>query len=399
MTDPIQLTSAVRADKALAHQTAAWNQLQGRLSAELPDALQDFAELFRADPPVKPEASPSPGVMPEWLQPCMTLAKAYEGCRLVAYPDPGTGGDPWTIGYGHTGPEVRKGVVISQAQADGQLLIDLKAAWNSLMAILPTALSWAPNRQAALTSFIFNVGAGAVTDSTLKRRLDTGEDAVTVIREELPRWNKGAKGVLPGLVRRRAAEVELFCGGPAGAASGTSTTNPLTAFPFFPQQDNGPEGWRQCQTSSLAMCLKYLKVPGINDDTDYLAIVNKYGDTTSQAAHSAALAALGVRARFRQNMSAGDVMGEIKAGLPVAIGVLHHGPVTAPSGGGHYVAVYGFDAEAWNVMDPYGELDLVNGGWSSQALDAGKAQRYSFRNLNPRFLPDGPASGWGWVFS
>jgi hypothetical protein len=179
------------------------------------------------------------------------------------------------------------------------------------------------------------------------------------------------------------------------------TTNPLSGFPFFDQKDNGPQGWRQCQTSSIAMCLAYLKVPGIKGDLDYLRVVQRYGDTTSQQAHALALKALGVRARFRQNMTAAELQAEIKAGLPVAIGVLHHGPVSAPSGGGHYVAVYGFylAAQAWIVNDPYGELDLVNGGWSSQAPGAGKGQRYSFRNLNPRWLPEGPASGWGWTFS
>lgn len=176
-------------------------------------------------------------------------------------------------------------------------------------------------------------------------------------------------------------------------------TNPLSGFPFFDQKDNGPQGWRQCQTSSIAMCLAYLKVPGIKDDTDYLKVVQRHGDTTSQAAHAAALAELGVRARFRQNMSATELLGELKGGYPVAIGVLHHGAASAPSGGGHYIAVYGFSADAWIVNDPYGELDLVNGGWSSQAPGAGRGQRYSYRNFNPRWLPDGPASGWGWCFS
>lgn len=174
--------------------------------------------------------------------------------------------------------------------------------------------------------------------------------------------------------------------------------NPLKNFPFFDQKDNGPQGWRQCQTSSIAMCLAYLKVPGIKDDTDYLKVVQRHGDTTSQAAHAAALAELKVKARFRQNMTQGELMAEIKAGLPAAIGILHHGPASAPTGG-HYIAVYGFDSSSWIVNDPYGELDLVNGGWVSQAPGAGKGQRYSFRNLAPRWQPEGNSSGWGWVFS
>jgi len=191
-------------------------------------------------------------------------------------------------------------------------------------------------------------------------------------------------------------------GSPAAAAPAApkpSASNPLAGFPWFPQLDNGPEGWRQCQTSALAMCLAYLKTPGINDDTDYLKVVQRFGDTTSQAAHQQALASLGVRARFVTNCSAAQLQGEIKAGLPAAIGILHHGPVSAPSGGGHWIACYGFTPFQWIVNDPYGELDLVNGTWLRQGGSSGKGQRYSYRNLNPRWLAEGPASGWAWLFS
>ena len=47
----------------------------------------------------------------------LNLIKHWEGCRLTAYPDPASGADPWTIGYGHTGPEVKPGLTISQEQA------------------------------------------------------------------------------------------------------------------------------------------------------------------------------------------------------------------------------------------------------------------------------------------
>ena len=179
-------------------------------------------------------------------------------------------------------------------------------------------------------------------------------------------------------------------------------TNPLTGFPWFPQLDNGPEGWRQCQSSSLAMCLAYLGVGGIRDDLDYVKVVNRYGDTTSQAAHQQALKALGVQARFVQNCTASQSQAEIKAGLPVCMGILHNGPVTAPTGGGHWIACYGFDATnggSWIVNDPYGEINLVAGGWSRIGEGSGRGQRYSYRNLNPRWLVEGPASGWAWLFS
>lgn len=176
-------------------------------------------------------------------------------------------------------------------------------------------------------------------------------------------------------------------------------TNPLTGFPYFSQLDNGPQGWRQCQTSAIAMCLAYLGAGDITDDLQYLKVVQRFGDTTSQAAHQQALASLGVRARFVVNCSAPQLQAEIKAGLPACMGILHRGPVAAPTGGGHWVTCYGFDAHAWIINDPNGELDVVRGGYLRIGGNTGKAQRYSYRNLNPRWLVEGPSSGWAWLFS
>lgn len=176
------------------------------------------------------------------------------------------------------------------------------------------------------------------------------------------------------------------------------TINPLP-LPYFPQLDNGPEGWRQCQTSAIAMNLAFLKVPRIMDDRDYLNIVEQYGDTTNQAAHTRALTAMKAPGHFIQNCTVERAKAEIDKGFGLAIGVLHHGPVSAPSGGGHYVAVRGYDSRGWYVHDPYGELDLVRGGWTREGGTTGKNLHYSFKNLNPRWLPEGPASGWAWIFS
>jgi hypothetical protein len=176
-------------------------------------------------------------------------------------------------------------------------------------------------------------------------------------------------------------------------------TNPLTGFPWFPQLDNGPEGWRQCQSSAVAMCLAYLGVSGIRDDMDYVRVVQRHGDTTSQAAHQAALKELGVKGRFITNCSASQAQAEIRAGLPLAMGYYHKGPVGAPSGGGHWLACFGFDAFGWCVNDPYGELDLINGRWLRTGGDSGRALRYSYRNFNPRWQAEGVGSGWVWLFS
>ena len=195
---------------------------------------------------------------------------------------------------------------------------------------------------------------------------------------------------------------EMYRAGPPKPPA-PAVSNPLSGFPYFSQisadGSDGSNGWRQCQTSSIAMCLAYLKVPGIKDDTDYLRVVKRYGDTTSQTAHQAALKALGVRGRFVQNCSASQLQAEIRSGLPAAIGILHHGTPQHPSGGGHWIAIKGFDAKAWIVNDPYGELDLATGTWARQGGSSGEGQHYSFANLNPRWTVEGGGSGWAWLFS
>jgi hypothetical protein len=175
----------------------------------------------------------------------------------------------------------------------------------------------------------------------------------------------------------------------------SANANPLVR-PYCCQQDNGPEGWRQCQTSSIAMELIGTRVQGINDDLDYLAIVNKYGDTTKQTSHQQALDHLKVPHRFSTNWGSIDAIKKtIDSGKGFIAGILHRGPVTAPTGGGHYILIYGYTTSYWMVHDPFGELDLENGGWSDQSIGSGKERAYSFRNLNPRW--DCGGEQWGWV--
>ena len=174
--------------------------------------------------------------------------------------------------------------------------------------------------------------------------------------------------------------------------------NPLPVK-YFWQQDNGPNGWRQCQTSSIAMCLNYLGVPGIDDDVDYLKIVQRYGDTTLQSSHQQALKSLGVPARFKTDGSKQDLINRIDAGFPCPIGILHHGPVSAPSGGGHYICLIGYtdDGKYAICHDPFGELSLVEGSWAATGQQDGKSVKYSWKNLLPRWdLNNGVKDGWWW---
>jgi lysozyme len=86
--------------------------------------------------------------------------KRDEGLRLKAYPDPLSGGDPWTIGYGHTGPEVRQGVTWTQEQAEAALMADIEEHNAKLAAALPWVVGLDPARRRVLQNMAFNLGVG-----------------------------------------------------------------------------------------------------------------------------------------------------------------------------------------------------------------------------------------------
>lgn len=140
-------------------------------------------------------------------QACIDMIANAEGRRLKAYPDPGTGGDPWTIGVGHTGPEVHAGLVWTQQQVDETLRADLAKTANRVSDLIGTS-STTQHQFDALVSFAFNVGLGNLASSTLLAKHRGGNFAGA--QAEFARWNKAAGKVLAGLTKRRAAEATLY---------------------------------------------------------------------------------------------------------------------------------------------------------------------------------------------
>ena len=114
----------------------------------------------------------------------------------------------WTIGYGHTGSDVYKGLTITQAKADSLLQQDLGKFNTCVSTYINRNLNG--NQVGALMSWSFNVGCGALQSSTLRKRMNAGEDLNTVASQELPKWNKAGGQVVQGLVNRRNAEVAFF---------------------------------------------------------------------------------------------------------------------------------------------------------------------------------------------
>lgn len=145
---------------------------------------------------------------------CIKLVQQFEGCAkkrpdgsFEAYPDPGTGGDPWTIGWGTTGPDIKSGVVWSQQQCDDRFNSHLAEFATQVTAAIGAAPT-TQNQFDAMVSFAYNVGIGNLASSTLLKRHKAGDFAGAQLQFAL--WNKAAGKVLPGLVRRRVAEAALY---------------------------------------------------------------------------------------------------------------------------------------------------------------------------------------------
>lgn len=143
------------------------------------------------------------------------LVRPFEGYHkrlpdgsCTAYPDPGSGDKPWTIGWGSTGPDIAPGTVWSRDAADDRLSHELEGFAAAVVRLSPRLLREPDRRLAAIISFAYNCGTGNYRISTLKRRVDAGDWAEA--QREIVRWNKAAGRVLRGLTRRRQAEAALL---------------------------------------------------------------------------------------------------------------------------------------------------------------------------------------------
>lgn len=133
----------------------------------------------------------------------LELIKDFESCRLTAYRDiVGI----LTIGYGQTGPQVHEGMTITQAEADKMLLDALGLVDRGVSSLVRVPLS--DNQFSSLVSFAYNLGLGALKQSTLLNCVNKNEFEHAA--KEFLKWNHAGGKVVAGLTRRRAAESALF---------------------------------------------------------------------------------------------------------------------------------------------------------------------------------------------
>lgn len=371
-----------------------------RLTAEDPLALSEG--------PLR-DAWTAPGTSPaaEEVTLAMALIREFEGRSLRAYPDPGTGGPPWTIGWGTTGyPDgtaVKPGDTITAAQADeylqARVLRDLTiqearvANWSVMSA----------RQRAALLSFGYNAGVswfGSSGFETLSQ--DIRNRAWQRVPQTLELYRNPGTPVEDGLLRRRKAEGRMFASGSPKPVAPPVDKNPLPVRAYMQLDSETDQARRMCFSSSCAMLLEFLKpgtLKGPNGDDQYLRTVQRFGDTTDVQAQLKALAHYGVKARFVQDANFEVIEQRIRGGIPVPCGYLHRGPVDRPSGGGHWLTVIGTTGSHLIVHDPFGEADLVSG----QTLNSrGANLRYSRENFGKRWMVEPfnggyrytPGKGW-----
>ncbi len=139
------------------------------------------------------------------------VTKYFESLKLKAYPDPATGGKPWTIGYGHTGPDVYSGLVINEAMADKLLDLDLAKAEAE---VNKYAHNLTQGQFDALVDMVFNMGSGFIRPDNINGDFDdfVASGNLVEMRKRIPQFRMAAGKVMKGLVRRRAANVALWDG-------------------------------------------------------------------------------------------------------------------------------------------------------------------------------------------
>jgi lysozyme len=178
-------------------------------------ALRRMKDRRAAQPVPAPDRSAETPSSERQIGPAgLALIKRFEGCArrrsdglFEAYPDPGTGAEPWTIGWGATGKGVTRGTVWSQAECDTRLERDLVRFARDVVRTLGSS----PTTQGqfdALVSFHYNTGA--ITKATLTKLHKAGKFAAA--QAEFGKWVHAGGRPLNGLVRRRAAEASLYAG-------------------------------------------------------------------------------------------------------------------------------------------------------------------------------------------
>jgi hypothetical protein len=176
----------------------------------------------------------------------------------------------------------------------------------------------------------------------------------------------------------------------------------LTVEPYAYQLGSlSGQGSRMCFSSTCSMLVDALNPAQFNPQSQhqdqYLHTLNALGgDSTDSRAQIETLKKYGIQAEFKMNGNLSVVLDELKNGIPVPVGLLHHGSLQKPSGGGHWTLLIGWIEKENQVImhDPYGKADLDKGEYISNAPTAGKYVVYDAEKWIKRWEVEGSGSGW-----
>ena len=206
-TNPIKLEQLFRFYRGQPHQAAAIEQLEQDL------ALNGYAAAMRRDRAWFQTWSQDGKQID--LGAALRLIQQFEGCHLDAYPDPASGGEPWTIGWGTTrysdGRPVRKGDQINRVEADMLLRQEVDRIADKLRATVPFWMAMSDEQKCALISFAYNLGSsfyGAKGFETISKRLREKDWAG--VPDAMLLYRNPGTNVEAGLKRRRIAEGDLW---------------------------------------------------------------------------------------------------------------------------------------------------------------------------------------------
>ena len=204
--EPIRFSDLFRYYKGLPHQLAAIQMLGEQMPASLLHRDNEWFKVWSQDGKQHDHEA------------AINLIKEFEGCHLSAYPDPLSGGDPWTIGYGTTrysdGRKVQRGDKISVIEASQLLSLEIGRIVEKLRASVPFWNGMNENQQGALISFAYNLGSGfygAEGFETVSKRLKDKD--WPQVPEALLLYRNPGTNVEAGLKRRREAEGKLWADG------------------------------------------------------------------------------------------------------------------------------------------------------------------------------------------
>lgn len=198
----------------------------------------------------------------------LQLLKSFEGCRLTAYWDV----KGYSIGYGHFG--VPAGTKITQAQADEMLVNDVKKYENAVNGL---GYELTQGQYDALVDFAYNCGIGNLNSLT-----NNGRRTLDVVGMKIPLYNKAGGVVNKGLVRRRAAELQMF-------NSNIATVNSTECYPAY--------------TGAETTIIKVLKDMGVDSSYNYrksIALCNNITDYKGSAEQNKQLVALARSGQLRR---------------------------------------------------------------------------------------------------